>query len=187
MPDLDNLIRSNEIFLAAYGRRRRASGRDGRRLRRVRTGRAGLRARLRPAPRRALPGVRPARRARRHPDRRRLPRPLRGAARPGVRLARPGRGVPRPGRPDRRAGQRTAAEGREGARGPHVRVDREPARHQRLLPGVTGREDAVADEDAHRVVRQRAGAVHAAAGHAAWPTWSPILGSMFFVVGDIDK
>ena len=37
---------------------------------------------------------------------------------------------------DPRADQREAAEGPEGAGGPHVRLDGEPARHQRVLPGV---------------------------------------------------
>ena len=75
----------------------------------------------------------------------------------------------------------------QGAGGAHLRVDRESARHQRLLPGLARREDAVADEAAHRLVRERAGAVDPAAGLPGARTWSPILGSMFFVVGDIDK
>ena len=136
LPDLDNLIRRNEIFLARTVGVGVLTAAAGGRLRRLRAGRPGLRARLRPAPRRAVPGVRRAGRARRDPHRRRLPLPVRGAAGPGVRLAGPGRAVPGPGRPDHRAGQRAAAQGGQGARGAHVRLDREPARHQRLLPGV---------------------------------------------------
>ncbi len=94
MPDLDNLIRNNEIFLARTSRDRRASGSDRGFLRRLRTGRAGIRPRLRSAARRALPRVRAADGAGGDPDRRRLPRPLLGDARPGVRLARPGRAMP---------------------------------------------------------------------------------------------
>ncbi len=95
--------------------------------------------------------------------------------------------LPGPGGPDLRPGQRTAAQGGQGARGAHLRVDREPARHQRLLPGVPGREDAVADEAAHRVVRQRAGAQPRCIPGCLVPDLIAILGSMFFVVGDIDK
>ena len=49
--------------------------------------------------------------------------------------------------------------------GPDVRVDREPARAQRLLPGLQGREDAVAAQAALRVVQQHPGAHRAAARH----------------------
>ena len=42
--------------------------------------------------------------------------------------------------------------------GSHLRLDREPARAQRLLPRLAWREDAVATEAAHRVVQQRGGA-----------------------------
>ena len=149
------------------GRRRRPDRRAGRRVRRVRAGGAGQRPRHRPAPRRAVPGVRPARRAGGDPDGRRLPLPLRGAAGPGVRVAGPGRGVPGPGGSDQRPGERAPAEGGQGAGGPHVRVDREPARHQRLLPGVTRREDTMAAQAAHSVVRERAGAGDADP-RAAW-------------------
>ena len=68
-------------------------------------------------------------------------------------------------------GQPAAAEGGQGPGGSHLRLDREPARHQRLLPGVAGREDAVAAEAAHRLVRQRAGAVAVLPGSLV-PTWS---------------
>ena len=64
LPDLDKLIRKQRHLPGPHGRGRRADRRAGRRLRRVRAGRPGQRARHRPAPRRALPGVRPARRAR---------------------------------------------------------------------------------------------------------------------------
>ena len=40
----------------------------------------------------------------------------------------------------------------------HLRLDRGPARGDRVLPGVPGRQDAVAAEAAYRVVQQRAGA-----------------------------
>ena len=109
----------------------------------------------------------------RHADRGRLPRAVRVPARPGLRLARPRRRLPGPaGRPAAGPDQRAAAEGGQGARGRHLRLDREPARHQRLLPGLTRREDAVAAEAALRVVQQRPGARRAAAGLPASPTWS---------------
>ncbi len=47
-----------------------------------------------------------------------------------------------------------------------------PLGHQRLLPGLARRQDAVAAQAALGVVQQRAGALAAAAGPAAAPTWS---------------
>ena len=56
--------------------------------------------------------------------------------------------------------------------GHDLRLDREPAGHQRLLPGLARREDAVAAEAALGVVQQHPGAARAAA-RARWsPTWS---------------
>src|SRR6266508_1904743 len=85
-------------------------------------------------------------------------------ARPGVRVPGPRLPVPRPRGPTHRPGQRTTAQSGQGSRGAHVRVDRESARHQRLLPGVPGREDAVATETAYGVVLECAGAGQPAAG-----------------------
>ena len=62
-----------------------------------------------------------------------------------------------------------------------------PLGHQRLLPCLARRQDAVADEAAHRLVRERAGPVRACCPDAPVADLVPILGSMFFVVGDIDK
>ncbi len=49
--------------------------------------------------------------------------------------------------------------------GPDVRLDREPARHQRLLPGLPRREDTVAAQAALGLVQQRPGAQRAAPRH----------------------
>ena len=58
LPDLDNLIRRNDIFLARTVGVGVLTAAAGRRVRRLRAGRPGQRARLRPAPRRAVPGLR---------------------------------------------------------------------------------------------------------------------------------
>ena len=82
-------------------------------------------------------------------------------------LAGPGRRLPGPaGRAAPGPDQPAAAEGAQGPRGPHLRLDREPARPQRLLPGVQGREDAVPPQAALGVVQQHPGARRAAARHA---------------------
>ena len=62
------------------------------------------------------------------------------------------------GQPRARPGERAAAQDRQGARGIDLRLDREPARPQRLLPRLARREDAVAAQAPHRVVQQRGGA-----------------------------
>ena len=83
--------------------------------------------------------------------------------------------------------QRAAAQDPQGARGADVRLDREPARHQRLLPGLARREDAVAAEAAHRVVQQHRRCCPSCCPGCLVADMVAILGSMFFVVGDIDK
>ena len=104
------------------------------------------------------------------------------------RVARPRRRLPRPaGRAAARAGDHPAAQGAQGARGVDLRVDREPARPQRLLPGVPRREDAVAAQAAVGVVQQRPGARPSCCPGRLVADMVAILGSMFFVVGDIDK
>ncbi len=103
-------------------------------------------------------------------------------------VARPRRRVPRAaGRARAGTGQRTAAQDPQGAGGFDVRVDREPARPQRLLPRVARREDPVATQAAHRVVQQRRGAARDRRAACVVADLVAILGSMFFVVGDIDK
>ena len=105
-----------------------------------------------------------------------------------VRLARPGRRVPATGcRPAAGPVNVRLPKVVKAPEGAHLRLDREPARHQRLLPGVPRREDAVAAQAALRVVQQRPGADRAAARLPWSPDMVAILGSMFFVVGDIDK
>ena len=134
--------------------------------------------RLRPAARRALPRLRRARRdgaLRRGDPRRRATasRASRCCSEQIARVARPRRRLPGPaGRAAAGTDQRAAAEGAEGARGRDLRVDREPAGHQRLLPGLARREDAVAAQAALGVVQQRAGAARAAARARCSPTWS---------------
>jgi NADH-quinone oxidoreductase subunit D len=54
--------------------------------------------------------------------------------------------------------QVSLAQGAEGAGGRDVRLDREPVGHQRLLPRVKGRQDAVATQAAIGVVQQHPGA-----------------------------
>ena len=67
----------------------------------------------------------------------RLPRPVRVPARPGLRVARPRRALPRPAGPlpvgPINVRLPKVVKAPEGA---HLRLDREPARHQRLLPGL---------------------------------------------------
>ena len=65
---------------------------------------------------------------------------------------------------DDRSGERAAPQDPQGARGRDVLLDREPARHQRVLPGLPGREDTVADEAAQRLVQQHRGAARGARG-----------------------
>ena len=73
---------------------------------------------------------------------------------------------------DRGPGQRPAAQDPQGARGANLRLDREPARHQRLLPGLARREDAVAAEAAH-ARRSTTSRCCPRCCRAAWsPTWS---------------
>ena len=122
------------------------------------------------------------------PDRGRLLRPVRAAAGAGEGLPRPRRRLRRPAAlaaagPD----QRAAAQDPQGARGRDVRLDGEPARHQRLLPGLARREDPVAAEAALGVVQQHRGAARGARPGCVVADMVAILGSMFFVVGDIDK
>ena len=184
-------IFGNEIFQARTRGVGVLSRRAGRRVRRLRADRPGVRAststcaatsptsRTTSSPRRRAPGV--------HPHRGRLLRPVRDPARPGQGLARPRGRLPRPAAvAAARADQRAAAEDPQGAGGVDVRLDREPARHQRLLPGVPRREDTVAAEAALRFVQQRRGAARGAP-RLLVADMVAILGSMFFVVGDIDK
>ena len=134
-----------------------------------------LRRRLRPAPRRAVPRLRRAAGAAGgHPHRRATATPASSPARPGQRLARPGRRVRRPAAlaaagPD----QPAAAQGAEGAGGPHLRLDREPARHQRLLPRLPaatrprgGSSCAPRRTTTSRCCRELLPGTW-------WPTWSP--------------
>ena len=73
-------------------------------------------------------------------------------------------GLPRHARDAaRRPGQPAAAQGAQGARGRALHRHREPARVQRLLPGLARREDPVAAQAALGVVQQRAGALAGAA------------------------
>ena len=61
-----------------------------------------------------------------------------------------------------------------------------PLGHQRLLPGVAGREDTLAAQAASASFNNISGAADDAPGHLV-ADMVAILGSMFFVVGDIDK
>ncbi len=70
-----------------------------------------------------------------------------------------------------RADQPAAAEGAQGSGGRHLRLDREPARRQRLLPGVARRQDPVAAQAALGLVQQHPGAGRAAARDTWSPTW----------------
>ncbi len=86
--------------------------------------------------------------------------------RAGAGVARPRRRLPRPAAvAAARAGQHPAAQGAQGARGIDVRLDREPARDQRLLPGLPRREDALAAQAALGLVQQHPGAQRAAPRH----------------------
>ena len=102
----------------------------------------------------------------RHPDRRRLPGPVRVPARAGARLARPGRRLPRPAARRCRRDRSTSGCPR-CSRCPRATTyawTENPLGHQRLLPGLPRREDAVAAEAALGLVQQRPGALRAAAG-----------------------
>ena len=161
LPALRDLVLGNDIFQARTRGVGRLSVGAGAAVRRQRSHRARHRRPDRPAPRRALPRVRRARdvgsSAPGDQDRGRLLREVRGALGADRRVARPRRRLPRPdGAAAARTDQRAAAQGAEGAGGRDVRVDREPARHQRLLPGLARREDAVAAQAAVSVVQQRA-------------------------------
>jgi hypothetical protein len=144
--DLERLVRRNEIFLARTTGVGVLSAADARAY-----GVSG------PAARGSGIGA----------HRRGLPRPVRVPAGAGLRVARPVRRRAGPAAGGDRAGQRPAAQDGEGPGGPHLLLDGEPARHQRLLPGLPRREDAVAAQAAVGVVQQRAGAAGAAARHAA--------------------
>ena len=86
----------------------------------------------------------------------RLPLPARGAPRADPRQPRPRRGRTRsPGGAAERADQRQAAQGAQGPRGRDLLRDGEPARLQRLLPRLPGRQDPVAPQAAVGVVQQR--------------------------------
>ena len=92
----------------------------------------------------------------------------------------------RPGRPDQRPGERAPAEGGQGTGGSHLRLDREPARHQRLLPRLPRRKTP------WRIKLRTASYANVQAlstllPGSLVPDLIAILGSMFFVVGDIDK
>ena len=56
-----------------------------------------------------------------------------------------------------RPAERPDSQGAEDPRGAYVRLDRGPAGAERVLPGVPGREDAVAAQGALGLVQQRAG------------------------------
>ena len=187
----DDLVLGNEIFarpdagVGVLGREQIAA------VRRVRSDRAGRgpRPATCAATSRTSPTASsPRRAARRDPHRRRLPTPASRccSSRSTCRWTSPTRawtGWPRcpPGPINVRL-----PKVRQGARGHDLRLDREPARHQRLLPGLPRREDAVAAQAAVGLVRQRAGAARAAARRLL-ADMVAILGSMFFVVGDVDK
>ena len=187
MPDLDNLIRNNEIFLArtvgvgvlpaavaaAYG----ASGPVARA--------SGLDFDLRRDEPYLAYGA--ARRAGGHPYGRRLPRPLRGAARPGVRLARPGRAVPAP------RSTRSPARSTYGCR----RSSRRPEGHTYAWTenplGINGYYLVSRGEKTPWRMKLRTAsyanvqALSTLLPGTLVPDLIAILGSMFFVVGDIDK
>ena len=137
--------------------------------------RARLRRRLRPAPRRAVPGVRRAagRPAGGHPHGGRLPGPVRGAC--WSRCTTPSTS-PTPastGWPSCRRGpiNQRLPKVLKAPEGHTYAWTENPLGHQRLLPGLQGREDAVAAEAALGVVQQHPGA-HRAAARARWsPTW----------------
>jgi hypothetical protein len=148
LSQIEDLIFGNEIFQART---------------------RGVGGRLRPAPRRALPRLRRAAGRRvaagRGPRGRRLLLPVRPAAGPGEGVPGRGRGVRRPAAlPGAGTGERPAAQDPQGARGGDVLLDGEPARHQRLLPGLARGEDPLADEAAQRVVQQHRGAARGAGG-----------------------
>jgi NADH-quinone oxidoreductase subunit D len=67
-----------------------------------------------------------------------------------------------------------------------LRAHREPARRARLLARVRRRPHALAAEDAHPLLLQRPGAAVPARGRPG-PDAVAVLGSVFFVVGDIDR
>ena len=71
--------------------------------------------------------------------------------------------------------------------GDDVRLDREPARHQRLLPRLARREDPVAAQAALGVVQQHRRCSREVLPGSLVADMVAILGSMFFVVGDVDK
>ena len=123
-----------------------------------------------------------------HPDRGRLPGPVRVPAGADAQLARPGRRLPRPaGRPAARAGQPAAAQGAQGAR------------RARPTPGPRTRSASTATTWSPGARRRRGGSSCArrrSTTSRCSPSCCPgtlvadmvaILGSMFFVVGDIDK
>ena len=109
----------------------------------------------------------------RDPHRRRLPGPAGGAARADARQPRPRRGLPRPAGPlPPGPVNAAAAQGAEGPRGRPVHRDREPARLQRLLPGLARGEDAVAAQAALRVLQQHLCALARCCRATSSPTWS---------------
>ena len=125
----------------------------------------------------------------RDPHRRRLPRPPRGAARAGRTSASTSPRRASTGSDRSRRGRSTSRLPKvlKVPEGEHLHRDREPAGLQRLLPRVARREDAVAAQAALGVVQQRRRCSRRCCRAASSPTWWPMLGSMFFVVGDVDK
>lgn len=159
------------------------------RVRRERARRARLGRRLRPAPRRALPRLRGTAG---HPqggaaDRGRLPRALRVPPGADAQRARPRGRLPGPARrPAARPDQPAAPEGPQGARGAHVRVDREPL-------GINGYYlVSKGEKTPYRLKLRSASYNNIQVLTELLPgtlvaDMVAILGSMFFVVGDIDK
>ena len=175
-------------------RRGRAHHRDRARVRRLRTHRAGQRRRRRPAPRPALPRVRRSCSPRAAPAGS-SPAP-RATARPGsqvlleqteVSLDLADACLERLRTAAPRTDQRPAAQGAPRARGPPLHRDREPAR---ASTATTWSRAATRRRGGSSCGRRRS------TTSRSCPRCCPgqvvgdmvaILGSMFFVVGDIDK
>ena len=190
MDTFDRLVTGQRDLPRPYARSRRPLLRDGARLRRQRPDRPRLRSRLRPPPRRAVPGLRRAagHAQGRHADRGRLPRTLRGAARAGAQLAGPGGRLPGPARrAAARSGQPAAAEGAQGAR----RASTYAWTENPL--GLNGYYlVSKGEKTPYRLKLRSASFNNIQALTELLPgtlvaDMVAILGSFFFVVGDIDK
>ena len=179
LPDLETLIVGNEILEARTRGVGRARAADRAGLRRLGPDRAGQRRRRRPAPRRRptsrTPSCSPtAARPGRHPD---APATAWRASRccssrPTSSLDLAEACLDRLGSLPRGPVNVRLPKVLKVPEGDDLHGDREPARLQRLLPGLPRREDPVAAQAAVGVVQQRRRCC-ADAARAAWsPTWS---------------